>query len=242
MDKLDGGKASYVIISIDLNDLKYINDTYGHAEGDRLIATFGEILKKPFRSTDLVARMGGDEFIVVMQGATIEVAIKKVAWVISLLDEQNKRDTISYKFAYGIASSDEFSNKTARDIYMVADQRMYDLKADMHKSTDYSKYVDLNKDIIEEERRELAKYRLREKAVNDLKQRNYSDKEIQEFVDGIFDEEKDKEGVEERRRMSKEAVEFLNKKLIELENKAGEKSDDAGGSLGENPDEGDKDK
>jgi diguanylate cyclase (GGDEF)-like protein/PAS domain S-box-containing protein len=54
----------------DIDDLKAINDTYGHKEGDRVLADLANMLKKSFRESDIVARMGGDEFVVLAMEAT----------------------------------------------------------------------------------------------------------------------------------------------------------------------------
>jgi diguanylate cyclase (GGDEF)-like protein/PAS domain S-box-containing protein len=54
----------------DIDGLKAINDTYGHKEGDRVLADLASILKKTFRESDIVARMGGDEFVVLAMEAT----------------------------------------------------------------------------------------------------------------------------------------------------------------------------
>ncbi len=61
-------KDSICMIFLDMDKLKYINDTFGHAEGDQAILSFAEILKKCFRSTDLLIRYGGDEFVGIVTG------------------------------------------------------------------------------------------------------------------------------------------------------------------------------
>ncbi|WP_321468357.1 GGDEF domain-containing protein [Halarcobacter sp.] len=55
--------STYVLIFIDLDHFKYINDTYGHDCGDSVLTTFGSILKKLTRDEDIIARYGGEEFI-----------------------------------------------------------------------------------------------------------------------------------------------------------------------------------
>jgi diguanylate cyclase (GGDEF)-like protein len=54
----------FVVIFIDINNFKAINDTYGHKEGDHAIVTFSKIIAKSVRKNDLTARMGGDEFLI----------------------------------------------------------------------------------------------------------------------------------------------------------------------------------
>ncbi|MEP6691029.1 MAG: diguanylate cyclase [Gemmatimonadaceae bacterium] len=51
-------------VFVDLDGLKWINDTYGHAEGDRALVETADILREAFRESDIVARIGGDEFVV----------------------------------------------------------------------------------------------------------------------------------------------------------------------------------
>src|SRR5713226_10469939 len=53
-----------LLFFIDVDDLKQINDSYGHAEGDRVLKHITEALEKTFRDSDVIARMGGDEFVV----------------------------------------------------------------------------------------------------------------------------------------------------------------------------------
>jgi diguanylate cyclase (GGDEF)-like protein len=54
------------ILTLDLNDLKHVNDKFGHASGDELIKRFAERLNKAIRGSDLAVRLGGDEFLVVL--------------------------------------------------------------------------------------------------------------------------------------------------------------------------------
>lgn len=63
-----GGK-SFAVMLIDLDRFKYINDTYGHDAGDKVLVTIAERLRKLVRDSDIVARMGGDEFFIILNHA-----------------------------------------------------------------------------------------------------------------------------------------------------------------------------
>lgn len=60
-------KKRFSLLYMDMDDLKRINDHYGHQEGDRILVGFAEILQKTFRESDIIARIGGDEFVVLFE-------------------------------------------------------------------------------------------------------------------------------------------------------------------------------
>ncbi|MFZ2636720.1 MAG: GGDEF domain-containing protein [Rectinemataceae bacterium] len=60
--------AAFVVMVLDLDNFKSINDDFGHPEGDLALNEFGKLLRSSFRESDLLARMGGDEFIVFLDG------------------------------------------------------------------------------------------------------------------------------------------------------------------------------
>jgi diguanylate cyclase (GGDEF)-like protein len=62
------------VLSMDLDNFKQINDTHGHAIGDRLLASVAAIIKKQFRQMDILARYAGDEFVAIMPMASGDVA------------------------------------------------------------------------------------------------------------------------------------------------------------------------
>jgi len=60
-------KKRLLLLYIDMDDLKWINDHWGHNEGDQALIALASILKKTFRESDIIARMGGDEFVVLFE-------------------------------------------------------------------------------------------------------------------------------------------------------------------------------
>jgi len=60
-------KKRSLLLYIDMDDLKWINDHYGHNEGDHALIDLAGILKKTFRDSDIIARIGGDEFVVLLE-------------------------------------------------------------------------------------------------------------------------------------------------------------------------------
>lgn len=70
-----------VIIMIDIDNFKKINDTYGHLHGDEVLKFFGDKLKETFRTNDIIVRYGGDEFLIILNNCSIEngeVAIERL--------------------------------------------------------------------------------------------------------------------------------------------------------------------
>ena len=118
-----GGEFSILII--DLNDFKLVNDKYGHEKGDLVLKQIAHKLRNALRSYDVVGRLGGDEFIVVIpwQGCDgIEVVIER------LLKEtlvKFKDVTVSISIGYACYPEDGEDIET---LLKVADKRMYEYK------------------------------------------------------------------------------------------------------------------
>lgn len=135
-DELDKSGAPYVLITFDLNELKRINDSLGHAEGDRYIKAFSDVLKATFIDYGLIARMGGDEFIAVLtkvDKADISALTDAFYQNMNTVNAQHENWTMSA--AYGIYYSNEEYASTTRDAFRIADARMYDHKTEMKKRT-----------------------------------------------------------------------------------------------------------
>jgi len=90
------------LIYIDLNGLKMMNDTFGHASGDKLILKVAEVLKENCRKEDIAARVGGDEFCVLLPRTNLDEA-KRLAGKLNEAFSQYKINSVSCSMAFGIA-------------------------------------------------------------------------------------------------------------------------------------------
>jgi diguanylate cyclase (GGDEF)-like protein len=68
--RLSGMRSSFAILAVDVDDLKQVNDKYGHESGDEVLCAVARGMQRAVRSGDAVARIGGDEFAAILQGAT----------------------------------------------------------------------------------------------------------------------------------------------------------------------------
>ncbi len=117
----------YAVIMVDINGLKEVNDRCGHDAGDRLILAVSERLKGVIRNTDLVARIGGDEFVMLLPDTTEEGAnllslrfSQKIFAGVTI--EVGEGETFPVTASFGHAGSDQSPQDT---LMAVADARMY---------------------------------------------------------------------------------------------------------------------
>ena len=127
----------FTIFNFDMNGLKATNDTHGHSSGDKLIKGFADILTKTFGDKGIVGRMGGDEFIVIVENIEELNCQEEIRHFQKIMSEANKAQSgYVYSTAYGYADSSEIvSDGEIRDVNMVyrlADNRMYENKKTCH--------------------------------------------------------------------------------------------------------------
>jgi two-component system, cell cycle response regulator len=107
------------IIVVDLNGLKEVNDSRGHESGDRLIQQAAAVLRGAFRGGDVVARIGGDEFAIIMPSASEEVVQTTVVRVRQQVSDNNSE--LSMALGYAVAKTRHELMKALS----LADERMY---------------------------------------------------------------------------------------------------------------------
>ena len=114
----------------DLDGLKIVNDTRGHATGDAMIAEAAYVLRSTFRASDLVARIGGDEFCVLFAAESQAACDATVARLQAMIDDANAQFGRPFQLALstGVALFDPEHPATLDELMAEADRRMYDDK------------------------------------------------------------------------------------------------------------------
>lgn len=132
VEKFNSKKESYSVILFDMNNLKQINDHYGHLYGDKVIKTFSDCAQKSFGAYGKIYRIGGDEFLTLIHNPTermVEEACVQFERNVAEQQEVQYKFTVAYGVAYFTAEeSDDFF--TAQKL---ADANMYKMKSMMKK-------------------------------------------------------------------------------------------------------------
>ena len=113
------------LLFADVDDLKVINDQHGHAAGDAAIVATADVLRETFRDADLLARYGGDEFLVLLDDGDAETARTRLLDTIAALPPLTGGQL---RVSVGIASSDAGPKVTLEDLTTLADRAMYQEK------------------------------------------------------------------------------------------------------------------
>lgn len=119
--------SSSVIVFLDLDQFKKINDTFGHKKGDEVLKDFAAFLKSSCRNSDVVARVGGDEFIMMLNNISIDKAKDLMLELNELVMAYNESQTddIELLFSYGLEKIDTEIHLSIDDIIKRADEKMY---------------------------------------------------------------------------------------------------------------------
>lgn len=125
-----GAPPQFAIINVDLNHFKKVNDELGHDAGDALLRHIAKLMLMQVRATDLVARIGGDEFIIVLNRITEEASVRQF---VDTLKANIERSPLPYKdqliypsLSVGFALSD--GKKSREALLSEADAAMYKMK------------------------------------------------------------------------------------------------------------------
>ena len=123
-------KRNVQILYADLDNMKHINDAYGHKEGDLVLIEMAEIFKKVFRASDIIARVGGDEFVVFLI-ENIDISSEGLNERIQAsIDDHNARNSRDYKLSIslGIVTCEYKCTYSIEELMSQADKLMYEQK------------------------------------------------------------------------------------------------------------------
>jgi diguanylate cyclase (GGDEF)-like protein len=122
------------VLMLDIDHLKEVNDRFGHMAGDRALCTIASRILRVLRVTDVLARYGGDEFVLIAAGAAGDeacVLAKRVLRAVAGLRMSARGGTVHITASIGMASLEEVasSDEPMRELLGLADERMYFAKA-----------------------------------------------------------------------------------------------------------------
>lgn len=127
-------KKNVLVLFIDVDNLKRINDHYGHNEGDQALIGLAGNLKKTFRESDIVARIGGDEFVVLVESTDVnsEILVDRLN---ENLKDYNAKGSRSYilSVSVGIAQFDPEHSVSIGELLSQVDAMMYAQKREKEK-------------------------------------------------------------------------------------------------------------
>jgi diguanylate cyclase (GGDEF)-like protein len=124
-------QRQFSILMFDIDHFKRVNDTYGHAAGDEVIRAVGALISDEIRSTDKVARFGGEEFVVLLRETDEHLAATladRLRRKISELSVTSGGQTLNFTTSIGCAMSDD-SSRDVEDVIQRADKALYAAKS-----------------------------------------------------------------------------------------------------------------
>lgn len=120
MDEL----THFVVVYLDLDHLKQINDSMGHQAGDQYLTDFARIFRDSLRKEDIFARVGGDEFLVIMPGCSQEEAYQRISRVRDEM-EKGRHGATAIAFSFGAVCYDSEEEMNLEQLLGEADRSMY---------------------------------------------------------------------------------------------------------------------
>ncbi|MCD6384550.1 diguanylate cyclase response regulator [Candidatus Sumerlaeota bacterium] len=132
----DRKKREMYLIFADVDGMKWINDNFGHCEGDRVLIEIAGLLKNTFRKSDIIARIAGDEFVILVLDATRESTNYIIARLQNNLSKYNRERTFPFplSLSFGVAHYDPMRPCSIEEILEQADALMYEQKREKYNS------------------------------------------------------------------------------------------------------------
>ena len=125
----DSSKRQHAFFLLDIDDFKNVNDSRGHAFGDTVLCELTANLERSFRSSDLLGRIGGDEFAVLMCDITsMENALVKAGQICSLYTKGAAKEGLKISCSIGMVFCESDDGADFDDLYQKADSALYKAK------------------------------------------------------------------------------------------------------------------
>jgi diguanylate cyclase (GGDEF)-like protein/PAS domain S-box-containing protein len=123
-------KRSLVVCYIDLDNLKYVNDNFGHREGDKIIRTAVKLIRSVLRESDAMCRLGGDEILLVLLDTTVDECMPVIDRIKYLIERKNNKLLKQWRmeFSYGLAEYTPGRKCKSEELVDMADRNMYKMK------------------------------------------------------------------------------------------------------------------
>lgn len=120
-------KRNLSVCFIDLDGLKYVNDNFGHMEGDRFIKIIARAILKNIRAEDIAFRYGGDEFVIIFNDCDVQYLDEIIERIRGESTAVQEMKELSYQigFSFGVATWDDGPEITAEELIEIADEKMY---------------------------------------------------------------------------------------------------------------------
>jgi len=131
VEKANKDNIKLFLLMCDIDNFKHVNDTYGHQAGDKILTTTARILKNTFRVTDLIARFGGEEFVILLNDINIDQAVytaERVKVKIEQMDFKIDTQTQPLKKTISIGVTEYKKGESIEDFIERSDKAMYEAK------------------------------------------------------------------------------------------------------------------
>ena len=183
----------FSLITLDLDHLKYINDTFGHALGDVAIATIAKVLKEKARAIDMTARFGGEEFGVILPGVDSKSAMLAAERIRAAIEAEPIPQVKKITASIGVVTFGEHT-ENIDELLEMADKAMYDAKKSgrnrvkLAKKEDKENWLDIALETFLEIIEKNDKAKLDKKLLNSLKRISTHEKRASDKIFTIVDE------------------------------------------------------
>ena len=125
-EKLIREKKECVLVVLDIDDFKKINDTYGHQIGDKILKEFATLIQNNIRGNDLFARWGGEEFLLLLENTNVDNALMKVEQLRKIVDQYVFQDIGHMTVSFGVSKKEECDDM--HSLLFRADKALYEAK------------------------------------------------------------------------------------------------------------------